>query len=251
MCTNTSLKTVLTTMEVLEILEREDGIGPSALADRLGVTRPTAYGYLSTLTEAGYARNENGTYYISYRILGLGSRLKYRNRFFRASEVPLRKLVSDVGNPVYIGVEESGEWVILHRDGDITSIDIRTYPGLRLPLHTHAAGKVVLADMEPERRDEVIDSRGLDRLTEKTVTDRAALEAELAQIEAQGYAVSWDQQAIGVGTVARPVVDDDEFLGTISIATLTATLQDEENRAFFLKRLKEAGEEVVLNYRHM
>lgn len=251
MGTNTSLKTVLTAMEVLEILEREQGIGPTELADRLGVTRPTAYSYLSTLTEAGYARNEDGTYYISYRVLGIGNRLKYRNRFFRASEVPLRKLVADVGHPVYIGVEESGEWVILHRDGDITSIDIRTYPGLRLPLHTHAAGKVVLAEMDRACRDEVIESRGLEQRTEKTITERTALEAELARIQEQGYAISWDQQAIGVGTVARPVIDDEEFLGTISIATLTATLQDEEDQQFFLRRLKEAGEEVVLNYRHM
>lgn len=251
MGSNTPLNTVLTTIEVLEILERERGIGPAELARQLGVTRPTAYSYLSTLTEAGYARNEDGTYYISYRILGLGSRLKYRNRFFRASKVPLRKLVSDVGNPVYIGVEESGEWVILHRDGDITSIDIRTYPGLRLPLHTHAAGKVVLAEMDRQRRDEVLDSTGLDRLTEKTVTDRATLEEEIERIREQGYAVSWDQQAIGVGTVARPVVDEDEFLGTISIATVTATLQDEDTQQYFLRRLKEAGEEVVVNYRHM
>lgn len=249
-CPN-KLKTVLTALEVLEILEQEEGMGPAKLAERLKVTRPTAYGYLSTLTEAGYARNENGEYYLSYRILGIGNRLKYREPLFRASKVPLRKLVSDIGEPAFIGIEESGEWVVLHRNGDISSIDIRTYSGLRLPLHTHAAGKIILTEMNPEQRDEIIESRGLQSMTDETLTKREKLESELNQIRNQGYAVDWDEQARGVGTAARPISGDEGFLGTVSVATLTSTLQDRENRDTILQKLKETAEEVIVNYRHL
>ncbi|WP_187367365.1 IclR family transcriptional regulator [Haloferax sp. KTX1] len=250
MCAKT-LKTVLTALEVLEILEQEEGIGPTKLAEQLDVTRPTAYGYLSTLAEAGYARKDSGEYYLSYRILGIGNRLKYREPLFRASKVPLRKLVSEIREPAFIGIEEAGEWVVLHRNGDISSIDIRTYSGLRLPLHTHAAGKIMLAEMGPERRDEVLESRGLHAMTDETLTERPELESELRRIREQGYAVDWDEQARGVGTAARPISGDEGFLGTISVATLTSTLQNRDDRDAILQKLKETAEEIIVNYRHL
>jgi DNA-binding IclR family transcriptional regulator len=246
-----TLTTVLKALDILERLEKEeDGLGPAELAKEMDVTRATAHGYLATLNEAGYARNQDGKYFISYRILGLGNRLKYRNNLFRAAKVPMRKLVLDINALANVGVEESGEWVLLHGDGDITSVDVREYPGLRLPLHTHAAGKLILAEMSPERREEIL-SGGLQRVTDDTITEREKLETELEQILDRGYAVDWDEQVQGVGVAARPISVDGEFLGTLSIVSPTARVQEEEHRKEMLQRLKEATDEVVLNYRYM
>lgn len=244
------LTTVLRALEILELLETEGGVGPAELAERLGMARPTAYNYLSTLTEAGYVRNDDGVYRLSYKILGLGSRLKYRQTLFKAGQVPLRRLVSELGEPAFLGTEESGEWVLLHREGDARSLDLRSYPGLRLPMHTHAAGRVILANMDADRRAEVIESRGLEAITEETTTDRAELEAELRKMREQEYAVTWDEQAQSVGTAARPIVADGTLLGSVSIATLTSKIREPDNRELILRCLKEAAEETVLNYRH-
>lgn len=250
MSRSNQLTTVLKALEVLETLETVGSVGPAELADKLGMARPTAYQYLSTLTEAGYARNDDGVYRMSYKVLGLGSRLKYRQTLFKIGQVPLRGLVLDLGEPAFLGTEECGEWVVLHSEGDVTSLDLRSYPGLRLPLHTHAAGRVVMANMDSTRRDEVIKSRGLEAMTEETTTDRKELEAELTRVREQGYAVTWDEQAQGVGTAARPITADGLFLGTVSIATLTSKIQDRDNQEQILQRLRQATEEIVVNYRH-
>ncbi|WP_096391282.1 IclR family transcriptional regulator [Halopenitus persicus] len=250
MTTPNQLTTALTALEVLEILEAEGEVGPSKLADRLDIARPTAYKYLATLVEGGYARNDDGVYRPSYKILGLGSRLKYRQTLFKVGQEPLRRLASKLEEPAFLGIEESGEWIVLHREGDVASLDLRTYSGLRLPLHTHAAGRVVLANMNPEQRDSMIMSQELEARTEKTTTNPKELATELDRIREQSYAITWDEQALGVGTAARPISAEGEFLGTVSIATLTSKMQDQDNQDRILGLLKEAAEETLLNYRH-
>lgn len=244
------LKTVLRAFEILEVLEREREAGPSEIAQQIGVTKATAHDYLTTLERTGYVMNHAGTYRIGYRFLGMGSRVKYRSPFFNASRAPLRKLSSKIDELSHIGIEEDGEWVLLHHEGDVSTVDMGTYPGLRFPIHAQAAGKVILAHLPDERIEEIIENRGLEQVTEHTITDKRTLKDELDQIVDDGYAVDWDQLVIGVGIVARPILVEGDVVGSISIACPTGRLQNTEHREKLIQRLREAADEISINYRY-
>jgi len=246
----TPLKTVMRAFEVIDVLERRRSAGPSAVAAELDVSRATAHDYLTTLAETGYVVNDGGTYRVSYRFLGLGSRLKYRSALFDAARAPLRKLAAETGDLCQVGIEEDGEWVLLHNDGDTSTVDMGTYPGLRFGIHTQAAGKVMLAHLPDDRVDAIVDAHGLEAVTEHTVTDPDELRAELNRIEADGYAVDSDQQEVGVSIVAAPVLVQGEIVGTVSIACPTGRLQDGDYRESRIRSVVETADEVSLNYRY-
>jgi DNA-binding IclR family transcriptional regulator len=86
--------------------------------------------------------------------------------------------------------------------------------GRRVPLHTNALGKVLLAFGEAQ-----LPRGSLERVTAKTVTDRATLEAQMALIRAAGYAVVVDELEPTLAAVAAPVrVAGGETVAAVSIS---------------------------------
>ncbi|MBB6646740.1 IclR family transcriptional regulator [Halobellus ruber] len=244
------LQTVARAFEVLELLEREGEAGPARIATLMDVTRSTAHDYLVSLASTGFVVKDEGKYRIGYRFLERGSRLKHRSRFFNSADIVVRKLSADSGELAQLGCAESADWVMLHESGDVTSVQTRTYPGFRTPIHSHAAGKVLLANFPAERIDELLDVDELEAVTEHTITDPDALRPELETIREQGHAVDHEEQVIGIGFVACPVLEDGELLGSVSVACPTGRLRQDSYREDLIKTVQAAAEEISVNYRY-
>lgn len=80
-----------------------------------------------------------------------------------------------------------------------------TQVGKLLPLHCGASGKVLIAYLPDKERNEIIRSRPLEKYTPRTITDPDELEANLAQIRRDGYAVSFEEREAGNYSVVAPV----------------------------------------------
>ena len=63
------------------------------------------------------------------------------------------------------------------------------YVGGTFPLHASATGKLILAELDDARIEELLPAE-LPRYTPRTVTSRTALLDEVHQVREQGYAVS-------------------------------------------------------------
>jgi DNA-binding IclR family transcriptional regulator len=77
--------------------------------------------------------------------------------------------------------------------------------GAASPIHTGSAGKVLLAFMDPDERDELLSHVTFTRLTEATITDRETLERELRLVRRRGYAESRGERVVGGAAVSAPV----------------------------------------------
>jgi hypothetical protein len=78
--------------------------------------------------------------------------------------------------------------------------------GHHFPLHASSTGKVILAELPPERIAAVLPEE-LERFTAKTITSRAALLSELADVREQGYAIIDNELEEELLSVARPIRD--------------------------------------------
>src|SRR5437588_312800 len=96
---------------------------------------------------------------------------------------------------------------------------------------------------EPGGRAYLIGER-LQRFTERTLTDRAVLESELARIVSVGYAVDNEEYVLGVACVAVPVRNRrDEVIAAVAVQGATARLP--LMRAIeFVPRLRVAAAEI-------
>jgi IclR family acetate operon transcriptional repressor len=92
-------------------------------------------------------------------------------------------------------------------------VGVTNWVGRRVPHHVAANGKVFMAF------DAVPVPGRLERFTSRTITDRAALEAELERVRARGYATAVDELELGLAAIAAPVRDaGDAVVAALSIS---------------------------------
>lgn len=84
----------------------------------------------------------------------------------------------------------------------------------RYPLHATSAGKLLLADRADQAIDEIA-AAGLERLARRTITDPAALRAEVATVRRRGFATTVDELEDGTAALAAPIRDADGRLVAI------------------------------------
>lgn len=244
------LTTIQRAIEIMDVLRAEKTVGVSELARRMDLPKSTVHDYLRTLVAMGYVVNEDGEYSLGLRLLELGGHVKYRNRLFHVAKPELERLVEKTGELASVNVEERGRFVILHTEFGSESLRLGTYPGLTTPIHTHAAGKVMLAEYPEERTARLLDEHGLEAVTDHTVTDREELLAELAEIRERGYGVDWNEQVVGMGVVAAPVRTEEEVLGSLGVVCPTDRLVDEEYQRELAREVQKSANVVSVNYQY-
>jgi len=208
-----SLKTVRRAFEVLDLLWELDGATASELADYMELPNSTVYDYLQSLTETQYVRRTDRVYHLSTRFYTVAGKMKHRDRLFRIAKPEMKRLASETGELIGLTVETDGKALILHEEEGAQALSLGTYPGAVIPLHTTAAGKTILAYLSDERVAALVEERGFTRQTEKTISDPERLREELARVRENGYAVDWDEQVLGMGMVAVPIIVDERVLG--------------------------------------
>lgn len=244
------LTTVSRAFEILDTLGKLDGAGPSELAEQLNLPASTVYDYLRSLNETEFVTRNDGEYRLTYAFLTVGGRMKYRTRLFQVAKPEMERLAADTGELVGLTVEDDGKGLVLHQVGGEQALSLGTYPGAVPPLHTNAAGKIILAHLTEDKREELIHEVELSERTDRTITDPDELEDELSRIREDGHAVDWNQQVVGMGMAAAPIFVDDEVLGVITVVGPTERFKDESYREETLRKLHETVDSVKINYQY-
>jgi DNA-binding IclR family transcriptional regulator len=246
----TPLTTVARAFEVLNLLWELDGAGPSEIAARLDLPDSTVYDYLRSLNQTAFVSRENGEYRLSSYFITIGGKMKYRNRLYQVAKPEMKQVVSETDELVGLTVENDGRALVYHQEEGRQALNLGTYSGATTPLHTVATGKAILAYLPEERIDEIIDERGLEQRTDQTITDPETLKRELEQIREDGFAVDWDEQVIGMGMAAVPIIIDDEILGSFGIVVPTGRIRDSTYREEIVQKLQEMTNKVTINYQY-
>lgn len=245
------LRTVQRAFEIVEVLENEKSIGAAELARRMDLPKSTVHDYLRTLRTLGVVVTDgNGRYSLGFRLLEMGAQVKYRNRLFHVARPELERLVDITGEMASVNVEERGRFVILHEVTGEESLQLGTYPGMTIPIHTHAAGKSILAEYSDDRIEQILDENGLDAVTEYTITERDELLAELETIQEQGYGIDWNEQIVGMGVVAAPIKVDEAVIGSMGVVCPTDRLTDEEYQMELVEEVQKSSNIISVNYQY-
>ncbi|MFF2010576.1 IclR family transcriptional regulator [Streptomyces sp. NPDC058195] len=176
-------------------------LSASDLARRLGLSGSTAHRLARTLLGAGFLEQDAHTsrYRLGPAVTELG-RLSYHQRGLHLAAPELTDLAARTGATADLALR-SGPHAVIVAGGSVTP---RT--GLRRPLHSTALGKVLLAWARPGEGGPA-SLPPLPAFTDRTIVEPAALEAELARVRSEGYAVNDGESAQGVRTLAVPVLD--------------------------------------------
>ena len=193
---------------ILYLLARRGGAGVTAIANELGVHKSTAFRLIAALENGDLIEQEGerGKYHLGRGVLRLAAATTARLELPAESRPVCRRLATEVGEAVNIAILDSGEATNILQEYAPSAITGRNWLGQRTPLHATASGKVLLAYADPVTAKEALDA-ALRSYTPHTITEPAALEAELAGVRERGWASTAEEFEIGLNALAAPVYD--------------------------------------------
>jgi len=247
MSENVPINAVERTLGILQVLGEYDAIGVTALADDLDLPRSTVFNHLKTLEAGEYVVNEDGEYRLGCRFLELGAKARDFHDVYEAARGEVTRLAEETGEISALLIEEHGLGVFLHRAEGESSVHIDSYTGQRIYLHGAALGKAILAGLPESRVDEIVERRGLPALTGNTVTERSELVAELETIADRGVAFDDEERLDGLRSVAAPIHDGGDVLGSVSLAGPSSRVHGDRFREEFPAKVADAVSAVELN----
>jgi DNA-binding IclR family transcriptional regulator len=107
---------------------------------------------------------------------------------------------------VHLAVLDNGRAVYIEKLEDEKSfIKMDIWVGHRLPVHTTAIGKVLVSFLPEAKILRILELRGMERKTPKTITTPQRFLREAARVRKYGFAIDDEENAEGVRCVAAPV----------------------------------------------
>lgn len=237
------------TCALLQALYDLDGAGVTELADRIDLSKSTIHNHLGTLEHNGYVVREGPTFHLSYRFLTLGGMRRDANQLYRNAKVHVEELAEETGELVAVSTEEHGMNVYLDLSAGQHAVATDIHLGTRLPLHSLASGKAILAAFPDERVAAIIDEHGLPPSTPNTITDRDQLFEELELTRERGYAIDNEERIAGMRAVAAAVRDeaDGSVMGAIVVAGSTNRVAGEYFRETLPELVARRAREIEIN----
>jgi DNA-binding IclR family transcriptional regulator len=195
-------------LAVLRVFESaHDDLGVSEIAQRTGLTVSTAHRLTRALCDAGLVAQDPRTerYQLGPALVVLGRRAEERLGYTSALPA-LTALADRTGESVNLGIRSSNEVLVVLDVASRQPLRFHQAPGSRVPIHTSAMGKCLLAfstgvDLAVRSLPD------LSPLTPRTITDRDLLRRQLEIVRDRGWALNNEERNPGVRAVARPVLD--------------------------------------------
>ena len=202
----TALRSVGIAVAILDCFADAPELGPTAVAQRLGIAKSTASRMLAVLAQGGILeRREGGRYRLGLRLFEYGQLALSRLRLAEVSVPVLADLRDRLRELVQLGVAIGGEVLFLDRH-EVESVDRRFHGPTwrRVPLHSSSCGRAIAA-FNPAVAQAMLD-RPLTRLTRYTLVDGGRLRAVLAETRRRGYALTHEEAEEGMSSVAAPIL---------------------------------------------
>jgi DNA-binding IclR family transcriptional regulator len=213
-------------IDVLEYLAERDDVAVTDLATALGVHKSTAFRLLAALETRGLVEqvSERGRYRLGFGLVRLAGAAASRLDLVEQSRPVTRRLAAEVGETVNVARLEGDAAINVDQVLGGATVATQNWVGQRTPLHATSSGKVLLAFADPAERARLL-ARPLEVYTPATITDRAALEAELARAAAAGWASTREELELGLNAIAAPIRGrDGSVMASVSVSGPTYRL---------------------------
>jgi IclR family transcriptional regulator, acetate operon repressor len=192
---------------LLAVADSPNGLKAKQIMEKLGLSRQVTYHLIHTMHGTGIIRkNESNRY-----VLGLAA-VSIAEGFSRQLAPPehlgrrVRSIVAATGETAYASGWVGGEIVALATARGDSPVGAAQVPqGYSGYAHARAAGKLLLAMVDEETREDYLAKHPLLPRTTHTITDLDQLNREFERIRAQGYSIDREEFHEGLRCVAVPL----------------------------------------------
>lgn len=203
-----SVERIFTVLDHLAVQRAGDSL--AGIARRTAAPKTSMVGLLSGMLEGGYlARDAQGRYTLGPRMLSLAMRVTAGTDLTALARPVLAELVRKTGETALLGSLAPDAAVSMYIDKVESPNPVRYTVSLgeRRELYSSAIGKLLLAYMDLEKRDQYLSRVPLKAFTPNTITSARRLRAQLAEIREDGLSRTDSERVMGASALAAPVLD--------------------------------------------
>jgi DNA-binding IclR family transcriptional regulator len=206
------VKSAYRVVQILEAVSSSTaGLKHSEIAEILSIPKGSLSLLLSGLVAQDYLSQdkEGRRYMLGPQILVIAKRYLAGLDVVQLGRPILKKLVSDSGECVELGVRRGNDILMVCREDCSRPLRTVIQIGDRAPLYATAAGKAILAHLPDDEILEYLSTIQITPFTKKTITHPKALIRELEEIRAGGVAYCREEWNEGIVAMGMPVFDAD------------------------------------------
>jgi DNA-binding IclR family transcriptional regulator len=242
--TGRRLKTTQTSLAVLNSILEHDGLTLAELDAMIDASKSSLCSHLNTLREERYLVKDDDTYEVSFRLALLGERVKRRYPDEETVRSVVDQLARETGQEANFTIFEHGRLLLFYGSSESDGgPQGESHYRSEYHLHNTAAGKAILAELDRDRVEAILDRWGLPRESEATITNRERLFDALREVESQGFAVVDGEFAPGMVAVGTPVHDpEDAILGGLSVGGPKYRIDMTQLETGFAEELRDAAQ---------
>ena len=189
-------------VEILDALADGGELGTTDVSRRTGISPSTVSRQLGTLTRVGLVEHitATGRYRLGVRTLRYANAVLGRLNLRDVARPHLEELVHAVGETATLSIPGEGDAITVDFVPTDRYLQGVTRLGRPSVGHASSAGKVMLAF-----GDVPLPRARLVAFTPNTITDPAALAAEIEQVRTRGYAEAIEEREQGLSAIAAPI----------------------------------------------
>lgn len=233
-------------LAVLETLAAHpEGLTLTETAQALGLTRAGARRLLLTLAAAGYAAQDGRRFRLTPRLLTVARSWLQGGTLWAHAEPIMRDLAGRLQEACSAAALSGPDVVYVARVPGRRIVSVALAVGSRLPAWCTSMGRVLLADLSPEALAAHLAAADIRLLTPKSLTDRAALAAEIGRCGAQGYALVDEELEMGLRSIAVPIRDrSGRAVAAVNVSTQASRFTSAGMEAEILPPLRAAARRI-------
>ena len=204
------------------VVRAPDPVSFTALSEESGLARSTTSRLLAALERTELLEREASGGYVAGPLFALHAAIHDPwPQVARIARPVLVEVGEETGETVHLGLARGVTVVHIGQVESTYLLSARDWNQVEVPAHCSSLGKVLYAygvlPVPPGR---------LERRTDRTVTTREQLAAELETIRRTRIATTIDELETGLSAIAAPVEGKDGVICAIGISGPTARLQD-------------------------
>lgn len=201
---------------ILDTLWQEEGMTLSEIMQKLSFNKSTSYRLLYTLELMGYVKKIDNLYCATNKIVG--RTIPFDTRLNWIADPVLYKLSSEIGETIYVGILHMTNIVITKVVCGTHLMKTQSEVGERSPAHLSAIGKVIMAFLNEDDRENLVNQLKLVQNTRNSFIDAHLLKEHLKVIRSQGYAVDDEEREISYRCVAVPIMSKGEVIAAVALS---------------------------------
>lgn len=177
----------------------------SEVAAETGLARPTARRILLTLQQLGYVRSEGGDFRLTPRVLELGTSYVESLGLWDVARPHMEWLGAQTHESTSIAQLDGSDIVYVARVAVPKIVTLSVTIGTRFPALQTSLGKVLLAALPDDQVEEVLAEPSRSGIRPMWAPTSAERSAALSEVRARGWALTDEQLAPGIRSVAAPL----------------------------------------------